>query len=109
MLLFSDQRAVSYAAECDQGMRAAQPWVSSTMRNFQSLRDEFNFTNAATAEFYIEPFLIAFALFVDRFFGRAHIGQRFVNADVGPVNEIADDFHQSEEHTSELQSPYVIS
>src|ERR1041384_1233236 len=98
MLLFADQRAVSYAAECDQGMRAAQPWISSTMRNFQSLGNEFNFTNAATAELYVESFLIAFALFVDRFFGRAHTRQGFVNADVGPVNEIANDIHQRRVH-----------
>ena len=42
------------------------------MRNFQSLRDELDFTNAATAELYIESLLIAFALFVDCFFGSAN-------------------------------------
>src|SRR5436190_6598354 len=52
-LLFRNEITIGKSSQTYQSVRHAQPFVASTMRQLQRLRDELNFPNAAALEFHI--------------------------------------------------------
>jgi hypothetical protein len=51
-----DKAAVCKAAEADQRVRDAKPFVTAAVSKLQRLSDEFDLANAAFAEFYVKAF-----------------------------------------------------
>src|SRR5947208_2613296 len=85
MLPFTDQISFGEAAESDQSMRRAQPWIAATERKLQRLGDELNLADSATAQLYVVSFFFTLALSIDLVLGGAHICERIGDANIGSV------------------------
>src|SRR5450432_2908190 len=86
-LLVSYQITIRKATQDYQGVRHAQPAVTTPMGQLQSLRDEFNLAYATGPELYVESTcLLSQLVAIDLLLGQPHTGQRVLNGNVRAKN-----------------------